>query len=123
MTATQGQSAPTGSQVRTRREPPLLLRLPPPCLFSKDAVGIEAQMHQRLADRRVNRVNLRREFFYATPVEARDLLADLAGDMVQFQESPEAIEFHQSAASRPRGESGMSPPLPLQSDSPRDAAR
>lgn len=73
--------------------------------FSKDAVGIETQMHQRLADRRVNRVNLRREFFYATPVEARDLLADLAGDMVQFQESPEAIEFHQSAASRSRRES------------------
>lgn len=64
--------------------------------FAEDAVGIETQMHQRLADRRVNRVNLRREFFYATPVEARDLLAELAGELLTFNEEPEAVEFHQS---------------------------
>jgi hypothetical protein len=64
--------------------------------FAEDAVGIEAQMHQRLADRRVNRVNLRREFFYATPAEARDLLAELAGELLTFNEEPEAVEFHQS---------------------------
>jgi hypothetical protein len=39
--------------------------------FSDDAVGIEAALHQRLADRRVNRVNTRREFFYATPSEVK----------------------------------------------------
>src|SRR5208282_5791644 len=33
--------------------------------FSDDAVGIEATLHKRLANRRVNRVNNRREFFYA----------------------------------------------------------
>lgn len=38
--------------------------------FSADAVGIEAEMHRRLAGRRVNRVNLRREFFHATPRHA-----------------------------------------------------
>jgi len=64
--------------------------------FAEDAVGIEQQMHQRLAEKRVNRVNLRREFFYATPAEARGHLADLAGELLTFQESPEAIEFHQS---------------------------
>jgi hypothetical protein len=42
-------------------------------------------------------VNLRREFFYATPAVARDLLLDLAGDLLQFDELPEALEFHQSA--------------------------
>src|SRR4051794_40986 len=36
--------------------------------FSKDAVGIEAEMHRRLARVRVNTVNVRREFFYATPL-------------------------------------------------------
>jgi Domain of unknown function (DUF4041)/Meiotically up-regulated gene 113 len=36
-------------------------------LFSQDAVGIEHALHERLADRRVNRINTRREFFYATP--------------------------------------------------------
>jgi hypothetical protein len=64
--------------------------------FANDAVGIEAEMHRRLADRRVNRVNLRREFFYATPGEARDLLAELAGELLEFEEFPEAVEFNQS---------------------------
>ncbi len=64
--------------------------------FSDDAYGIEAEMHRRLADRRVNRVNLRREFFYATPAEARDLLKELTGELLQFDEAPEALEYHQS---------------------------
>ncbi|MDX6235049.1 MAG: hypothetical protein QOH68_4209, partial [Nocardioidaceae bacterium] len=64
--------------------------------FSENAVDIETKMHQRLADRRVNRVNLRREFFYATPAEARDLLKALTGELLQFDEMPEAVEFHQS---------------------------
>ena len=70
--------------------------------FSENAVEIETKMHQRLADRRVNRVNLRREFFYASPAEARDLLKALTGELLQFDEMPEAVEFHQSQA-RPEG--------------------
>jgi Domain of unknown function (DUF4041)/T5orf172 domain len=64
--------------------------------FSDDAVGIEAKMHQRLAAKRVNRVNLRREFFYATPGEAKEILAELAGELLQYQELAEAIEYRQS---------------------------
>ena len=64
--------------------------------FSSDAVSIETAMHSRLVDRRVNRVNPRREFFYATPDEARRHLLDLAGDLLEFTEVPEAIEFRQS---------------------------
>lgn len=64
--------------------------------FSNDAVDIEHQMHAKLADRRVNRVNQRREFFYATPSEARDLLRELTGELLQFDELPEAVEYHQS---------------------------
>lgn len=65
--------------------------------FSKDAVGIESQMHARLAHVRVNRVNLRREFFYASPAEAKHHLSELAGDILQFQEIPEALQFRESA--------------------------
>lgn len=64
--------------------------------FSEDAVGIENEMHRRLADNRVNKVNLRREFFYATPAEARQHLMELTGELLQFEELPEALEFHQS---------------------------
>jgi hypothetical protein len=68
--------------------------------FSADAVGIEAKMHQRMADRRVNLVNLRREFFYATPMEAKEHLLSLTGELLQFRENAEAAEFRQSESAR-----------------------
>lgn len=68
--------------------------------FSQDAVGIETKLHQALAAQRVNRVNLRREFFYATPKEVEDLLASLDGSLLSFIEGPEADEWHQSENER-----------------------
>jgi hypothetical protein len=65
-------------------------------LFSKDAVGIEAGLHQRLVDRRVNRINTRREFFYATPEEVKAHLLEVAGDILSYEETPEALEYRQS---------------------------
>ncbi|MFG1992726.1 GIY-YIG nuclease family protein [Actinoplanes sp. NPDC048988] len=64
--------------------------------FSENASGIEAQMHARLADRRVNLVNQRREFFYATPAEAKAHLMELTGNLLQYDEVPEALEYRQS---------------------------
>ncbi|MEU8243582.1 DUF4041 domain-containing protein [Actinoplanes missouriensis] len=64
--------------------------------FSEDAVGIETQMHARLGDRRVNLVNPRREFFYATPAEAKQHLMELTGNLLQYDETPEALEYRQS---------------------------
>jgi hypothetical protein len=64
--------------------------------FADDAVGIEAQMHARLADRRVNLVNQRREFFYATPAEAKRHLTELTGSLLQYEETPSALEYRQS---------------------------
>ncbi|MEU1761158.1 DUF4041 domain-containing protein [Micromonospora sp. NPDC005652] len=66
--------------------------------FSEDAVGIEAQMHSRLADRRVNLINQRREFFRVTPAEAKKHLLALAGNLLQYEEVPEALEYRQSVA-------------------------
>jgi hypothetical protein len=63
--------------------------------FSKDAVGIETAMHDRLAGARVNLVNRRREFFRATPLEVKSHLGDLAGELLQFEELPEALEYRQ----------------------------
>ncbi|MET8153678.1 GIY-YIG nuclease family protein [Actinoplanes sp. NPDC049668] len=64
--------------------------------FSDDAVGIETQMHARFADRRVNLINQRREFFYATPAEAKQHLMELTGSLLQYEEIPEALEYRQS---------------------------
>lgn len=63
--------------------------------FAENAVRIEREMHQRFADRRVNRVNNRKEFFKVTPAEARDALTDLSGELMTFTEEPEALEYRQ----------------------------
>lgn len=64
--------------------------------FSKDAVGIEGALHDRLENVRVNVVNRRREFFRATPAQVKSHLSQLAGELLQFQELPEALEYRQS---------------------------
>jgi uncharacterized membrane-anchored protein YhcB (DUF1043 family) len=66
--------------------------------FSKDAVGIETSMHQRFAARRVNMVNNRREFFRATASEAKVELSALAGELLEFNDVPEALEYRESVA-------------------------
>jgi hypothetical protein len=43
-------------------------------VFSDDAVGLETALHQRFAERKVNFVNPRREFFFVKPVEVRTAL-------------------------------------------------
>lgn len=66
-------------------------------IFSQDAVELEGRLHAALADRRVNRVNLRREFFYATPTEVREEL-EAIGDqhLLEFIDHAEALEWRAS---------------------------
>jgi hypothetical protein len=71
-------------------------------VYSEDAVALETALHQRFADRRINRINLRREFFRATPAEVRQALVELEGHLVTFEEYPEAVEFRKSEAIRER---------------------
>jgi hypothetical protein len=67
-------------------------------IFDADAVSLETRLHQRLADRRVNRVNLRREFFYANPSEILTILEDmgLKDNLVDYVEDAEAQEWRSS---------------------------
>ncbi|MCZ0983314.1 DUF4041 domain-containing protein [Streptomyces diastatochromogenes] len=66
-------------------------------IFSKDAVSLETRLHQEFADRRVNRVNNRKEFFYVTPAEVRTALERFAGEhLVEFSETPQALEWRAS---------------------------
>ena len=64
--------------------------------FSDDAVTLENQLHTAFAERKVNRVNERREFFFATPQEVREVLASKVGNLLEFTEQPDAVEFFQS---------------------------
>jgi hypothetical protein len=64
--------------------------------YSHDAVSLETALHRELTARRVNQVNMRREFFYATPEEVRELLKKHAGQVLEYVLEPEAAEFRQS---------------------------
>jgi hypothetical protein len=64
--------------------------------FSEDAVSLEADLHAHFRERRVNWANDRREFFFATPHEVREALAERTGNLLEFIEDPESLEYLQS---------------------------
>jgi hypothetical protein len=68
---------------------------------------LETELHNAFAVRRLNHANLRREFFFATPEEVRDVLAEKVGNLLEYAPNPEAAQYYQSMASWPadvRGE-------------------
>lgn len=68
-------------------------------IFSDDAVGLEGKLHAEFSALRVNRVNLRREFFQVRPADVRDALLRLGRDHVlEYHEAAEASEWRQSLA-------------------------
>ena len=64
-------------------------------VFSDDAPRLEGELHKKFADRRVNRVNMRKEFFKVSPEEIRASIQDLAGD-IDFIVLPEAEEYRET---------------------------
>jgi hypothetical protein len=67
--------------------------------FADDAVGIETMLHQRFAAERVNKVNLRREFFYTTPDDVLTALKSHSIELVEYEVTPAAEEFRASMSS------------------------
>ncbi|QHC72814.1 DUF4041 domain-containing protein [Rathayibacter sp. VKM Ac-2805] len=66
--------------------------------FADDAVGIEAMLHQTFAERRVNRINLRREFFYVKPEEVLAQLKMHSVEIVEFRTDVASEEYRASVA-------------------------
>jgi len=66
--------------------------------FSNDAVGVESRLHQAFSEARINQVNLRREFFRATPRQVREILVAQVGNVLEFTDEPEAAQYRQSQA-------------------------
>lgn len=66
-------------------------------IFHTDAVSLERQLHQELEKFRVNKVNLRKEFFRANPNLVKELLNRFASDnIITFNEKAEAPEWRMS---------------------------
>ena len=64
-------------------------------IFSDDASGLETQLHKRLDDRRVNKVNLRKEFFDVTIDELEKLVNEIC-PTAEFTRTMLAEEYRQS---------------------------
>lgn len=64
--------------------------------FSEDAVSLENELHERFSAHRVNWVNNRKEFFFASPAEVRTVLSEKLGNLLEFAEHVESTEYLQS---------------------------
>jgi hypothetical protein len=64
--------------------------------FADDAVAVENELHRAFAEARVNRVDERREFFFATPHGVREVLVEKLGNLLEFTEQPETTQYLQS---------------------------
>jgi len=64
-------------------------------MFSNDAVALEQQIHQQLAASRVNKINMRKEFFYAD-VESLEKLVQDIDSTAEFTMTMIAQEYRQS---------------------------
>ncbi|WBU36708.1 DUF4041 domain-containing protein [Homoserinibacter sp. YIM 151385] len=69
--------------------------------FSEDAVTLENELHKHFAARALNQANPRKEFFFATPAEVREVLAAKVGNLLEFTEHAEAVEYLQSIGNWP----------------------
>ncbi|WP_430644937.1 DUF4041 domain-containing protein [Agromyces sp. GXS1127] len=66
--------------------------------FADDAVGIENMLHTTFAEHRVNKVNLRREYFRVTPAEVLEALKAHHIEVVEYTVEPVAEEYRASSA-------------------------
>ncbi|WP_236585120.1 DUF4041 domain-containing protein [Companilactobacillus farciminis] len=65
-------------------------------IFSYDAYSLETELHQRFSDKRVNKINNRKEYFRVSISEIEKVLEEYKDLTVDFNEKPEAIEYNQS---------------------------
>lgn len=67
-------------------------------IFSDDAVSLESKLHNILNDRRVNKVNMRKEFFNVSIDELEQLVTEIE-PTAEFNKTMLAEEFRQSLSS------------------------
>lgn len=67
-------------------------------IFSDNASDLETELHKRLNDKRVNKVNLRKEFFHASIDELEELVNEIC-PTAEFNKTMIAEEFRQSLSS------------------------
>ena len=67
-------------------------------IFSEEAFALETELHNQLANYKVNKVNGRKEYFKVSFEEIRNILATHKELTVELNEMPEAFEYRQTKA-------------------------
>ncbi len=65
-------------------------------IFTEDAPGLEAALHTAFADRKVNKINHRREFFRVSLDEIKQVVRSNFDKTVEWVDVPEAEQYRQS---------------------------
>ena len=65
-------------------------------IFSEDAPKLENDIHKLLNEKRVNKINKRKEFFNVTLDEIEDIVTNKLGKSIEFTKLAEAKEYYQS---------------------------
>ena len=63
-------------------------------IFSKNAYDLESELHERFNDKRVNKVNMRKEFFRISIDDVKKIVEENKGQVHSFVEHPDAEEYY-----------------------------
>jgi hypothetical protein len=64
--------------------------------YSEDAPALESALHRRFSHRRVNAVNLRKEFFRVDLDDVREAMVEMIGSDVDFRVTAQAEAYYES---------------------------
>ncbi|HEY8890212.1 MAG TPA: DUF4041 domain-containing protein [Clostridium sp.] len=67
-------------------------------IFTKNAPELESKIHKKLCERKLNRINLRKEFFEVTLEEIESIVNEFGIKDVEFTYTNEAKQYRQSLA-------------------------
>ncbi|WP_283699293.1 GIY-YIG nuclease family protein [Clostridium perfringens] len=65
-------------------------------IYSEDAPTLEKDLHNHFADKRLNKVNLRKEFFNVKLTDIEDVVNKKMNATIKFTKLAEALEYRQS---------------------------
>ena len=63
-------------------------------IFSKNAYELESELHERFNNNRVNKVNMRKEFFRISIDDVKQIVEENKGQVHSFIEHPDAEEYY-----------------------------
>ena len=63
-------------------------------IFSKNAYELESELHERFNDKRVNKINMRKEFFHISIDDVKQIVEENKGQVHSFVEHPDAEEYY-----------------------------